>query len=70
MDIRGPLLQSGPGPTFPLHGPGHEGQRDLNVGDVVLVLQDATFKEKFRLARVSEVFPGKDGRVRKVSVEY
>ena len=48
----------------------HEGQRDLRIGDVVLVLQDATFKEKFKLARVSDVHPGKDGRVRKVSVEY
>ena len=48
----------------------HERQRDLRVGDVVLVLQDATFKEKFKLARVSEVYPGKDGSVRKVSVVY
>ena len=27
----------------------HEGQRELKVEDVVLVLQDATFKEKFKL---------------------
>ena len=40
------------------------------MGDIVLVLQDATFKEKYRLAKVSEVFPGRDGRVRKVSVIY
>ena len=48
----------------------HERHRDLKVGDVVLVLQDASFKDKYRLARVTEVWPSKDGRVRKVTVAY
>ena len=48
----------------------HEKQRDLKVGDVVLILQDSTFKDKYRLARVTEVWPSKDGRVRKVTVAY
>ena len=45
-------------------------QRDLKVGDVVLVLEASPggFKDHFRLGRIHEVSPGQDGRVRKVKV--
>ena len=40
--------------------------------DIVLVLDPAisTFKDKYRLARVVAVHPGRDGRVRKVTLVY
>ena len=47
-----------------------EVQRNMKVGDVVLVLEasPAGFKDHFRLARVCEILPGEDGKVRKVKV--
>ena len=48
----------------------HDRQRDLQVGDVVLVLDKDAFKGSYRLAIVTEVRPGKDGLVRNVLVSY
>ena len=48
----------------------HEKQRNLQVGDVVLVLDKDVFKGSYRLAVVEEVHPGKDGLVRNVLVSY
>ena len=48
----------------------HEKQRNLQVGDVVLVLDKDAFKGSYRLAVVDEVHPGKDGLVRNVLVSY
>ena len=46
-------------------------QRDLQVDDVVLVLDpNPSYKGKFKLARVVDVHPGKDGKVRKVTLGY
>ena len=48
----------------------HEKQRDLKVGDVVLVLDKDTFKGKYKLALVTDVLPSRDGKTRKVTVSY
>ena len=48
----------------------HEKQRDLKVGDVVLVLDKDTFKGKYKLALVTGVLPSRDGKTRKVTVSY
>ena len=47
-------------------------QEDLKIGDVVLVLDGVhvAFKGKYRLARVVEVYPGQDGKVRKVGIAF
>ena len=43
-------------------------QRDSRVGDIVL-LQDGDFpRNQWPLARVTKVFPSKDGRIRKVQL--
>ena len=48
----------------------HEKQRDLKVGDVVLVLDKDTFKGNYRLALVTGTLPSRDGSIRKVTVSY
>ena len=57
-------------PTLVYRRKWHESQRDLKIGDVVLVLDHDTFKGSYRLAIVTEVWPSRDGRVRKVTVSY
>lgn len=47
-----------------------DGHTSLKVGDVVLVMDGGAFKGNYHLARVTEVFPGPDGRVRKVAVAF
>ena len=44
--------------------------RDLVVGDVVLMKEETLASRSYRLGRVEEVFPGKDGHVRRVIVAY
>ena len=48
----------------------HEKERELRIGDVVLVLEDSSFQNQYRLARVIETFTGKDGIVRRATVAY
>lgn len=48
----------------------HERERELRLGDVVLVLEDSSFQNQYRLAKVTETFTGKDGIVRRVAVAY
>jgi len=48
----------------------HEKERELRLGDVVLVLEDSSFQNQYRLAKVTETFTGKDGIVRRVAVAY
>ena len=45
-------------------------ERDLKIGDVVLVLDRNTLKSEYRLGLVSDIHPSKDGRVRNVTVAY
>ena len=48
----------------------HTSHRDLEVGDVVMVVDSDSIKSEYRLAIVKEVFRGKDGVVRKAMVSY
>ena len=45
-------------------------QRDLRPGDVVAIADQNHLRGKYHIAKVSEVFPSKDGKVRRVSVSY
>ena len=48
----------------------HTEQRNVEVGDVV-ILQDAKqFRGHWKLASVSKTFPSDDGKVRRVEVQY
>ena len=44
-------------------------KRDMQLGDVVLVLDPvvSTFKSKYRIAQVDQVHPCQDGKVRRVT---
>ncbi|XP_065193163.1 uncharacterized protein LOC135824359 [Sycon ciliatum] len=44
-------------------------RRDLAVGDVVLLIDPATPRGQWRLARIIEVYPGPDGHVRVVKLQ-
>ena len=44
--------------------------RNLQPGDIVLIMEDSAIKAEYRLAMVDEVFTGVDGLVRKVKVSY
>ena len=46
----------------------HREERDLRAGDVVLIVDDASPRGFWPLARVTDVFPSTDGRVRSVEV--
>lgn len=48
----------------------HTATRNLRVGDVVLIQDSNQIRGQWKLGKVSEVFPGDDGRVRKVHVIY
>ena len=48
----------------------HTAARNLRVGDVVLIQDSNQIRGQWKLGKVSEVFPGDDGRVRKVHVIY
>ena len=41
----------------------------MRVGDVVLVQDSNQVRGNWKLGKVSKVYPGDDGRVRKVDVE-
>lgn len=43
-------------------------QRNTHVGDVVLLRDDDLPRNKWPLARITKVFPSKDGLVRKVEL--
>ena len=44
--------------------------RDVLVGDIVLMKDSNLLRCEYRLARVKETFPGEDGHVRRVKLEY
>ena len=44
-------------------------QRDVQVGDVMLVISPDTRRGNWPMGRVLEVHPGKDGRVRVVRIQ-
>ena len=43
---------------------------NLRPGDVVIVADKNTLRGNYCLALVKDMFPGKDGKVRKVTVQY
>lgn len=57
-------------PTLVVQKKWHTSSRNLRPGDVVIVADKNTFKGDYRLALVKEAFPGKDGKVRRVTVQY
>nr|XP_054587464.1 uncharacterized protein LOC129152993 [Nothobranchius furzeri] len=44
----------------------HVSKRDLKVGDIVLLQEDFAPRNTWKMARVTDVFPGADNKVRKV----
>jgi len=47
-----------------------ECSRNLRPGDVVLVLDKNSLRGQYRLGLIKDIFPGIDGKVRKVSLTY
>ena len=45
-------------------------QRDLQIGDVVLITDSNSLKGTYNLALVCETHPGKDGKIRTVTLSY
>ena len=48
----------------------HVEKRNVKVGDVVIIQDSNLVRGSWRLGRVSNVFPGDDGRVRNVEIQY
>ena len=48
----------------------HTAKRNLKTGDIVLIQDSNQIRGQWKLGKVCEVFPGEDGRVRKVQVSY
>lgn len=48
----------------------HQPQRNLEVGDVVVVVDTNQLRNQYKIARVHEVYPSEDGKVRKVALSY
>ena len=48
----------------------HSEKRNLQPGDIVLILDSSSLKAEYRLGCVQEVFPGPDNLVRKAKVAY
>ena len=48
----------------------HNSQRNVQIGDIVLLQDSNQVRGNWKLAKVSKVFPGIDGKVRNVEVEY
>ena len=54
--------------TLQARGKWQRQQRNLRVGDIVLLQEDGACRADWRMARVEEVFPGDDGLVRKAKI--
>ncbi|XP_026206573.1 uncharacterized protein LOC113156001 [Anabas testudineus] len=46
----------------------HKGRRNAKINDIVLVQDDNAPRNEWKLAKVTEVYPGKDGCVRKLQL--
>ena len=47
----------------------HHPQKDVQVGEIVLVVSPDTQRGQWPLGRVTEVFPGEDGHVRVANIQ-
>ena len=56
-------------PTLIERGKWLKDQRNVRVGDVVLILEENLSRNKWNLGRVTEVFIGRDSRVRSAMVK-
>lgn len=57
-------------PTLIVRQKWHTSRRNLERGDLVLVQDTNIIRGKWKLAQVTEAKPGKDGKVRDVTVQY
>jgi hypothetical protein len=57
-------------PGLIVHKKWHTANRNLIPGDVVVVVDKNTLRGEYRIALVQEVYPGMDGKVRKVKLSY
>ena len=57
-------------PTLMTQTKWHQPQRNLQVGDIVLVCDSNALRSHYHLAQVREVYPDEKGIVRKVSLRY
>ena len=48
----------------------HTSQRDVRVGDIVLIQDSNQIRGNWKLGRVTKAYEGKDGKVRKVELQY
>ena len=46
----------------------HKTRRNAQVNDIVIVQDDNAPRNEWKLAKVTEVYPGKDGHVRKLQL--
>ena len=57
-------------PALAIHKKWLTEHRNLQPGDVVMIADQNSLRGEYRLGLVKEVFPGKDGKVRKVALSY
>ena len=57
-------------PSLIIRGKWHTERRNLCVGDIVLIQDSNNVRGQWKQGRISKVYPGPDGRVRNVQVEY
>ena len=57
-------------PTLLIQQRWHVAQRNLQVGDLVLVQDSNALRGRWRLAQVTEAMAGRDGLVRNVTIRY
>ena len=57
-------------PTLLVQRKWHAERRNLRPGDVVIVADKNMLRGDYRLGLVKEVFPGEDGKVRRVATQY
>ena len=48
----------------------HHEKRDMQVGDIVIIQDSKLLRGQWKLGYVAEVIPGRDNRIRRVTVKY
>ena len=57
-------------PSLILRQKWHTSHRNLKIGDVVMIQDSNLVRGNWKLEKVSNVYPGADGKVRRVDVQY